>query len=785
MQFTWFGRARRRLATMAVVAGLVGSGLAVAAAPPAGAETGISFDGEAGTLAGVSMSAGATVSSTAARHGTGGLAISGTAEPAFARWNPDVVPQGHTHASVRFWVRVLSRASGESVDLFSIQNERRIENFDIFVNGLNGRLQWDLYRENWDAMDQPMELNRWYLVEAQVEYADPDYTATVRVDGVEQGTITSAYPATTVRSAWVGAQIAKTHTQHYDDLAVQVGDAPMGWLANTPPTVSLTSPAEGAVYERGEAIAADYACAGYDFAVTSCAGTVPDGAAVNTSTLGQKAFSVTATDTAGRTATVTHRYTVVDATAPTVSITSPAANATFPQGATVLADYACADESGGSGVASCSGPVADGAALDTATLGTHDFTVIATDNAGNSTPVTRSYRVVDVTDPGIDLRTPAQGASYPRGTVVAADFSCSDDVGVASCTGTVADGAPIDTSTLGWKQFTVTARDAAGNQESVSHTYLVTDVVAPAVELRRPLDGSVVGRGEVVEADYACGDEAGGSGVASCLGSTVSGGPIDTSVLGVHEYSVTATDNAGNSTTTTHEYTVVDRTSPTVRIAAPVDGEVYARGAVVPAAYECVDEVGGSGLRPFGSCVGPVGIGAPVDTWTLGNRDFRVTATDAAGNVGWATNSYTVVQNQPDGLIREASATRFSGDDIYGTTGGRQTVRARTARRHNAVFALRVQNDTAVTDRFRVQGPGSRGAWSVRWYANGRDVTRAVVRGTYVVGPLEPGRSRALQLVVRPLARAQRGAQLIVPMTSSGMAPDPVRDRVRAVVRVR
>ncbi|HYF45010.1 MAG TPA: hypothetical protein VD926_02295, partial [Acidimicrobiales bacterium] len=346
-------------------------------------------------------------------------------------------------------------------------------------------------------------------------------------------------------------------------------------------------------------------------------------------------------------------------------------------------------------------------------------------------------------------------------------------------------GSPINTATLGWKQFTVTARDAAGNQVVVTHTYRVTDVVDPVVELRRPLEGAVFARGEVVEADYACEDETGGSGVASCIGTVVSGAAIDTSVLGRHAFSVTGTDNAGNSTTVTHHYTVVDRTSPTVDIASPVDGEVYARGALVRAAYTCADEVGGSGLRPFGSCTGPVAIGDPVDTWTLGVRPFRVTAADDAGNVGWATSTYTVVENQPDGLIREASSTAFAGDDVYGTRGVRQTVHAETTRRRNAVFVLRVQNDTSVTDRFRIQGVGSRGAWSVRWFANGQEVTRAVARGNYVVGPLEPGQSRALQLVVRPLARAEVGDQLIVPLTSSGMAPDPVRDRVRAVVRVR
>jgi hypothetical protein len=153
--------------------------------------------------------------------------------------------------------------------------------------------------------------------------------------------------------------------------------------------------------------------------------------------------------------------------------------------------------------------------------------------------------------------------------------------------------------------------------------------------------------------------------------------------------------------------------------------------------------------------------------------------------VAWGTSTYSVVQNQPDNLIRESSSAQFSGDDVYGTVGSRQTVHARVARQQRAVFVLRVQNDTSVNDRFRVRGALPGGPWRVHYLANGRDVTRAVTQGTYVVGPLAPGRSRTLQLVVRPMARADRGDRLFVPVTSSGMAPNPVRDRVRAVVRVR
>ena len=51
-----------------------------------------------------------------------------------------------------------------------------------------------------------------------------------------------------------------------------------------------------------------------------------------------------------------------------------------------------------------------------------------------------------------------------------------------------------------------------------------------------------------------------GSGIDSCVGPVASGSAIDTSTLGPQSFAVTGTDNAGNTKTVTHYYTVVDTT---------------------------------------------------------------------------------------------------------------------------------------------------------------------------------------------------------------------------------
>ena len=63
-------------------------------------------------------------------------------------------------------------------------------------------------------------------------------------------------------------------------------------------------------------------------------------------------------------------------------------------GICVLADYSCADQPGGSGVATCTGTVAKGAPIDTSTSAAHTFEVSATDGAGNSAKKTVTYSVV-------------------------------------------------------------------------------------------------------------------------------------------------------------------------------------------------------------------------------------------------------------------------------------------------------------------------------------------------------------------------------------------------------
>jgi sugar lactone lactonase YvrE len=109
---------------------------------------------------------------------------------------------------------------------------------------------------------------------------------------------------------------------------------------------------------------------------------------------GTDTFQFTVTDPRGASSTATVIIQVVDATAPTVTITSPA-DASFTVGQQVTASFACGDS--GSGVATCAGTVVSGAAIDTSSAGLKTFSVTATDAAGNATTKSVRYLVAPTT----------------------------------------------------------------------------------------------------------------------------------------------------------------------------------------------------------------------------------------------------------------------------------------------------------------------------------------------------------------------------------------------------
>ncbi len=454
----------------------------------------------------------------------------------------------------------------------------------------------------------------------------------------------------------------------------------------------------------------------------------------------------------------------VDTTPPTIVVSTPSDGGQYPLGGTVAANYQCNDGTFGSGVATCAGDVANGAPIDTSSLGSHTFTVTASDNNGNvATPVTTTYTVVppgnDHTPPVITLTSPADGAVYLQNAAASASYSCSDDgSGIASCTGDVANGGAVATSVLGAHTFTVSATDGEGNAHTVVHSYRVTpppvqqDWTTGDVTDRMPVACDTllnsfhesipvasntaptsVGAGQQFAWSLAVGQDqiptlnnatnlvyrwkkpTNGHFVSVAFtgaGSEVNGTAIginpdgtlqmtvasvtDQSILGFgadnftpppfravvqadgaaaatvqneFDYFQITTTTIGLVTTTQHcpagdtyngrtnvpitTTTIVDDTPPAITVSSPVHGATYAVGAALAFTYSCTDD------SSTPSCIGDVASGGSLDTTTSGPHRVHVTSVDAAGNTSVTWISYTVAD--PTVSVADASVLEGPG----------------------------------------------------------------------------------------------------------------------------
>jgi len=235
-----------------------------------------------------------------------------------------------------------------------------------------------------------------------------------------------------------------------------------------PPTVTITTPAEGAVYPVGAQVYTDYSCDDPNGSgVVFCLGTGgPSGFPLPTNQPGTFTFRVGAVDAAFNFTSATVTYTVVDATPPQIIIASPSNGAVYRYGDPITPSFSCHDDVDGSNVPCTSTP----ATVETS-LGTHTYRVDSVDSSGNHSSASITYTVADETPPQITIGSPTDGAVYHVGDPISASFSCHDDVDGANvlCTATP---EAVDTSP-GTHTFRVDSVDAAGNAAFATVTYSV------------------------------------------------------------------------------------------------------------------------------------------------------------------------------------------------------------------------------------------------------------------------------------------------------------------------
>ncbi|HEY6971188.1 MAG TPA: IPT/TIG domain-containing protein [Candidatus Angelobacter sp.] len=343
--------------------------------------------------------------------------------------------------------------------------------------------------------------------------------------------------------------------------------------------------------------------------------TCPSPIQVTTAGLNE-AFSGTATDKAGNSATANVRISVQTAPLAITATATPQANANGWNNTAVAISYACSG-----GVAPLQCPPSQ--TVNTEGLG-QVISATVTDAAGQTASTSTTLNI-DKTPPTITaVVTPvpnAQGVVTAPATIT---FNCSDALsGVNSCP------SPIQVTTAGLNQaFSGTATDKAGNSASASVTISVQTAPLAITATAAPQANAAGWNNSAVTISYTC---SGGVAPLQCPPSqTVS------TEGSAQVFAATVTDAAGQTASTSVTLNI-DTTPPiitaTIQPAPDASGTVTAASATV--SFMCSDALSGILSCP-----------SPITVTTNGPQAISGTAIDKAGNSATATANFTL-QNFP------------------------------------------------------------------------------------------------------------------------------------------
>jgi hypothetical protein len=256
-------------------------------------------------------------------------------------------------------------------------------------------------------------------------------------------------------------------------------------LAQSGPTATINSPADGEVYGVGASVPTSFSCSDPDGAlIISCTdsnGSTSPGL-LNTTETGTFTYTVTATsDDVPPTASASITYTVVTPSPPTATINSPSDNQIFPVGLPALTSFSCSDGTYGPGIASCTDSnesTTGTGSLDTTSPGDFTYSVTAVSQDGQTNTTSLAYTVAAA--PTVTINSPANGQTYRVGKSVTTSFTCSDSTygpGIATCSDSHGSTSPglLITSQTGTFTYTVTALSEDGQSSTTSITYTVSN----------------------------------------------------------------------------------------------------------------------------------------------------------------------------------------------------------------------------------------------------------------------------------------------------------------------
>ncbi len=396
----------------------------------------------------------------------------------------------------------------------------------------------------------------------------------------------------------------------YDGAANAASAAVSVIVDTTPPVLSITYPAAGALFGSttvAVAWSASDAGSGLDHFELSVDGgpvTVLGPAEVNHTfaglSQGSHLATVVAFDLAGHSTTATRSFTV-DTTAPTVVLSAPAAG--YVSTRNVLVTWTASDNVGLDHIeVSLDGgaPVTLAASATSFTLtgvsdGPHTISVRAVDLAGSSTSDSVDV-TVDATLPIASITTPTPGQILGTNSVLlvwtASDATSGIDHLEVSVDGGSATSLAAATTSYsftglsdGSHTFRVRAIDRAGNS-AISDVTAMVDVTKPTASITSPAASAYLTSHSVVVTWTATDPTSGidhyslsiDGGASQTVDATATSYTFSGVADGPHTIRLTAVDRAGNTVLVSVSVTV-DTLDPTISIVGPASGAVITSSA--------------------------------------------------------------------------------------------------------------------------------------------------------------------------------------------------------------
>ena len=351
---------------------------------------------------------------------------------------------------------------------------------------------------------------------------------------------------------------------------------------------------------------------------------------VDTNLVGTYTLTYTAVDNSGNQATATRTVSVVDTTAPVITLLGSSqvnvevGSSYTDAGATATDNY--------DGDLTSQVVVVNN--VDVNTLGSYTVTYGVSDSSSNAASVvTRTVNVIDQTAPTITILgdnpvTIEAGSTYTDAGATATD-NYNNDV-----TADITTASTVDSNTIGSYTVTYTVNDASGNQATAVRTVIVEDSTPPTITLIGSNPASVEVGNSYSDAGATATDAYDGD-ITSSITTTSN---VNINTVGSYTVTYTVTDSSSNSATATRTVNVVDTTAPVITLsgANPVDvdlGTTYNdAGATATDAND-------------GDLTASITVSSNVDTNTVGTYTVTYTVSDAAGNQATETRTVNVVDN--------------------------------------------------------------------------------------------------------------------------------------------